>query len=125
MSVALQLEANDAKIRREATYETAALLLTLLLVPTISKSQTVCFQYAGDVISCDRENGRYSTQVPLGRNQGVIQSERGIEPIRCSPRRAIPSAVDRLSRWNLAFVGSRGRRDRLDDPLTRSLLLGE
>ena len=105
------------------------LLLTLLLVPTISKSQTVCFQYAGDVISCDRENGRYSTQVPLGRNQGVIQSERGIEPIRCSPRHAIPSAVDRLSRWNLAFVGSRGRRDRLDDPfsdpLTRSLLLGE
>jgi hypothetical protein len=94
------------------------LLLTLLLVPTISKSQTVCFQYAGDVISCDRENGRYSTQVPLGRNQGVIQSERGIEPITLFPSTRDSFRSRPIERWNLAFVGSRGRRDRLDDPFS-------
>jgi hypothetical protein len=108
------------------------LFLTLLLVPTISESQTVCFQYAGGVLSCDRGDGRSSTQVPLSRNQGVIESERGIEPYTLFPA---PSTRDSFRSRPieplepLRSLDSRSRRDRLDDPfsdpLTRSLLLGE
>lgn len=39
------------------------ILLSLLCLPRIADCQTVCFEYAGGVISCDRDNGRYSTQV--------------------------------------------------------------
>jgi hypothetical protein len=55
------------------------LLLTLLLVPTISESQTVCFQYAGEVISCDRENGRVfdpSAVGPESRSHSVGKRDR-------------------------------------------------
>jgi hypothetical protein len=107
------------------------LLLTLLLVPTISESQTVCFEYSGGVISCDREDSRSSTQVPLSRNQGVIQSERGIEPYTLFPAPSTPESfrsrpIEPLE--PLPSLDSRSLRDRLDDPLSDPLLpllLGE
>jgi hypothetical protein len=34
------------------------ILIPLLCLPTIADSQTVCFEYAGGVISCDRGDGR-------------------------------------------------------------------
>jgi hypothetical protein len=108
------------------------ILLPLLCLPVIAHSQTVCFEYAGGVISCDRGDGRSSTQVPLSRNQGVLQTEKGIEPYTLFPapstRESFRSRpIEPLE--PLRSLDLPSRRDRLDDPvsdpLTRSLLLGE
>ena len=107
------------------------LLIPLLSLPMFAHSQTTCFEYAG-VLSCDRADGRYSTQVPLSRNQGVLQTEKGIEPYTLFPAPSTRDAfrsrpIDPLE--PLPSLDSRSRRDRLEDPfsdpLTRSLLLGE
>jgi len=108
------------------------ILIPLLCLPAIADSQTMCFEYAGGVLSCDRADGRYSTQVPLSRNQGVLQTEKGIEPYTLFPA---PSTRDAFRSRPieplepLRSLDSLSRRDRLDDPfsnpLTRSLLLGE
>jgi hypothetical protein len=107
-------------------------LVSLLCLPVIADSQTMCFEYAGGVISCDRGDGRSSTQVPLSGNQGVIQTEKGIEPYTLFPA---PSTRDSFRSRPieplepLRSLDLPSRRDRLDDPvsdpLTRSLLLGE
>jgi hypothetical protein len=99
---------------------------------TLGSRQTVCFEYAGGMISSDRGEGRYLTQMPLSRNQGVIQTEKGIEPYTLFPA---PSTRESLrsqpieSLEPLPSLDSRSRRNRLDDsfsdPLIRSLLLGE
>jgi hypothetical protein len=108
------------------------ILVSLLCLPMIANSQTLCFEYTGAVISCDRGDNRYSTQVPLSRNQGVIHSEKGIEPYTLFPapstRESFRSRpIEPLE--PLPSLDSRGRRDGLDDPLTdpltRSLILGE
>lgn len=52
------------------------ILVPLLCLPAIGQSQTVCFQYAGGVISCDRGEGRNTTQVPLTRDSGIITTEK-------------------------------------------------
>jgi hypothetical protein len=107
-------------------------LVSLLCLPVIADSQTMCFEYAGGVISCDRGDGRSSTQVPLSRNQGVLQTEKGMEPYTLfpapSPRDSFRSRpIEPLE--PLRSLNSRSNRDRSDDsfadPLTRSLLLGE
>jgi hypothetical protein len=114
------------------TMKRLLVLVSLLCPAVIANSQTVCFEYAGGVISCDRGDGRSSTRVPLSRNQGVIQTEKGIEPYTIFQA---PSTRDSFSSRPieplepLRPLDSRSRRDRLDDPfsdpLTRSLLLGE
>ena len=57
------------------------LLLTPLLVPTISESQTVCFQYAGGMISCDLGEGR-NTRKYRSRESGILLTEQSLEPYR-------------------------------------------
>lgn len=52
------------------------ILVPFLCLPAIGQSQTVCFQYAGGVISCDRGEGRNTTQVPLTRDSGIITTEK-------------------------------------------------
>jgi hypothetical protein len=117
---------------KEVAIKRLLVLVTLLCLPTFAKSQTVCFEYAGGVISCDRGDSRYSTQLPLSRNQGVLQTDKGIEPYTLLPapstRESFRSRpIEPLE--PLSSLDSRSRRDRLDDPfsdpLTRSLLLGE
>jgi hypothetical protein len=115
---------------KEDVMKKLLILIPLLCLPAIGDSQTVCFEYSGGVISCDR--AEYSTQVPLNRNQGVIQTEKGIEPYTLFPA---PSTLDTFRSRPieplepLRSLDSRSNRDRLDDPfsdpLTRSLLLGE
>ena len=97
------------------------ILIPLLCLPAIADSQTVCFEYAGGVISCDRGDSQYSTQVPLSRNQGVIQSERGVEPYTLFPapstRESFRSRpIEPLE--PLRSLDSRSNRDRLDDPFS-------
>ena len=105
------------------------LLLTLLLVPTISESQTVCFQYACGVISCDRGEGRNTTQVPFTRDSGVITTEKSLEPYTIFPpadssrTRPLDSAIRPLDPLPSLDFKSR-RDDPLSDPLIAPLLLG-
>jgi hypothetical protein len=118
--------------RREAAMKKLLILFPLLCVPSIGESQTVCFEYAGGVISCDRSDGRYSTQVPFTNRSGIIDTENGIEPYTLFPA---PSTRDAFRSRPieplepLPSLDSRSRRDQLDDPLrdplTRPLLLGE
>ena len=107
------------------------LLLTLLFVPTISESQTVCFQYAGGVISCDRGEGRNTTQVPFTKDSGIITTEKSLEPYTLfppgdsSPSRPLDRAIRPLD--PLPSLDFKSRRDDpfRDDPLLALLLLGE
>jgi hypothetical protein len=54
------------RAKRGGAMKKLLILVPLLCLPATGESQTVCFQYSGGVISCERE-GRYSTQVPLTR----------------------------------------------------------
>jgi hypothetical protein len=75
------------------------LLLTLLLVLTISESQTVCFQYAGGVTSCDRGEGRYSTQVPSASTLASSRPKRVLNRTRFSR----PLTHREADRWAVPF----------------------
>jgi hypothetical protein len=109
------------------------ILGVLLLLPMPSESQTTCFRYQGGIASCDSPQG-YTTQMPFTRSQGLLQTDRAIEPYTIMPA-PDPSRRESFSSRHieplepLPSLDSRSRRDRLDDPfsdpLTRSLLLGE
>jgi|RhiMetdeSRZDD1v2_1073273.scaffolds.fasta_scaffold480065_1 hypothetical protein len=112
------------------------LLLILLLVPTISESQTVCFEYASRVMSCDGPRGN-TTITPLSPSQGMIRSDRyGMEPYTIlPPSSSAPSRRDdsfssrpieplnRLDRLDRSDHSDR-HSDPLNDPLL-PLLFGE
>lgn len=53
-------------------------LVCLLAMP--AAGQTVCAQLGNGITDCGGSNGRSSTQVNLGNNQGVIITDHSTEP---------------------------------------------
>ena len=105
------------------------ILGVLLLLPTVSDSQTTCFRYQGGIISCDSERGNI-TQVPFTKDSGIITTEKSLEPYTIfppadsSPSRPLDRAIRPLDPLPSLDFKSR-RDDPLSDPLIAPLLLGE
>jgi hypothetical protein len=100
---------------------------SLLLLPTLSYSQTVCFRYQGGMVSCDGPHGQHSTQVPFTKDSGIISTEKSLEPYTIFPpadsSRSRP--LDRAIRPLDPLEFKSRRDDPFRDPLFAPLLLGE